>query len=162
MAAFQAATPAGYTEAFSFNLLLNSRATNEKKKGTLTVSIPTEHQRNGRSFIVIGIDRYGKTHVFKDTDTSADTVTINIEGFEGYAFSVIYTDNAKNQISSKSSIGSKPGNTGTDAKGSYYIVQKGDVLSKIAILLGKKRQYLIEENNMENANRLKIGQKIYY
>ncbi len=42
----------------------------------------------------------------------------------------------------------------------YYTVKKGDTLSGIAIMYGKKWQDLAKLNNIQNANMLHIGQKI--
>lgn len=165
VAAFAAATPTAYTEAFSFNLLIDNKAGYEKKQGTLTISIPTKYQKSGRTFGIIGVSKQGKPQVFADTDANANTITINVEGFEGYAFSLIYTDTAAALRAGNSSTAKSAGiagSLGSDSKGSYYIVQKGDVLSRIAVMLGKKRQALIDKNQMDDPNKLKIGQKIYY
>ncbi|MDO5575136.1 MAG: DUF6273 domain-containing protein [bacterium] len=91
-AAFKLATPKGYKEALSLNLLLHNKAGYDSKQKTLTIYIPDEYLKSGRTFALIGIDKYGKTHYFTDTDLKADSITINIEGFEGYAFDLIYKD----------------------------------------------------------------------
>ncbi|MDO5575133.1 MAG: hypothetical protein Q4G60_14265 [bacterium] len=92
VAAFKLATPKGYKEALSLNLLLHNKAGYDSKQKTLTIYIPDAYLKSGRTFALIGIDQYGKTHYFTDTDLKADSITINIEGFEGYAFDLIYKD----------------------------------------------------------------------
>lgn len=94
---FKNGTPAGYQEAFSFNLrewdksLWKYGATHSLKKGEFVMEIPKEWQKKGRTFMLIGIDKNGKTKVFKDMDTSDETFTTTLD-MEGYAFSLIYSD----------------------------------------------------------------------
>ena len=75
---------AGYVEAFSFNLLQDGKTTYDKRQNALTISIPWEYQKSGRSYKVIGINKQGKPLTFEDTDTNTGTITININGFDGY------------------------------------------------------------------------------
>lgn len=97
-AAFKTATPTGYTEAFSFNLSLQDnkggyKSTYEKKTGKYVLYIPKEYRKTGRTFMLIGIDKMGKTRLFTDEDFSGETLTTTLD-IEGYAFSLIYTDTA--------------------------------------------------------------------
>ena len=49
------------------------------------------------------------------------------------------------------------------SKGSRYrIVQSGDTLSHISYLTGYSVAYLQKKNGIKNANRISVGQKIYY
>ena len=45
----------------------------------------------GREFALLGLDKYGKVTVFKDTDTYSAMITANIK-IEGYQFMLIYKD----------------------------------------------------------------------
>lgn len=95
VAAFKAATPKGYSEAFSFNLLLKDngffKPTSVKKTGKFVLNIPKEWQKSGRTFALIGINKNGNTRIFTDEDLSDTTFTTTLD-IEGYAFSLIYTD----------------------------------------------------------------------
>lgn len=92
---FQWATPKGFKEAFSFNLLLlNSgvfKPGYDKKAGKFVLNIPKEWQKAGRTFMLIGIDKGGNTKVFYDSDFSDETFTTMLD-MDGYAFSLIYKD----------------------------------------------------------------------
>ena len=44
--------------------------------------------------------------------------------------------------------------------GESYVVKSGDALSKIAVLHGVKTQELMAANNIKDANRIRIGQKL--
>ena len=94
VAAFKAATPAGFREAFSFNLNLDATGKSPlnygKKSGRLVLTIPKQYRKAGRVFAIIGIDRKGKVKIFYDNDTSDETFTTNLN-MDGYAFSVIYS-----------------------------------------------------------------------
>ena len=90
--AFRLNTPAGWREAFSFNMTVKNMTTYEPKTGTLSFTIPTRYQKDGRKFAILGIDQYGKVKIFYDTDTTADTITVNLINFPGYAFDLIYCD----------------------------------------------------------------------
>lgn len=150
---FRSATPADYTEVFSFNLMLKGadqliKTTYDAKSGEFVLYIPSEYQKAGRTFTLIGADKDGKPVIFTDSDTSDTSITIaDLKGFTGYAFSLIYTD--------------KAGTAATTESGVYTVV-KGDTLSGIAEKLGKTRKYLLSKNDLEDANRLHIGQKINY
>lgn len=156
VAAFKEATPKGYREAFSFNLLLKDNGFFKpafvKKTGKFVLNIPTQWQKPGRTFAVIGIGKNGKTKLFTDEDKSDETFTTTLN-IEGYAFSLIYIDTA-----GAAPKESKP----TSGTGGVYIVQAGDTLSEIAQKLGKTRKHLIEANDLENPNKLVIGQKLNY
>lgn len=91
-ALFTAATPVGWKEAFTFNLLNRSRMPEVNlKSGTLTLTVPAEYLKAGRQFAIIALDKNGMTYVLPDTDMNPRTVTVNVN-FEGYAMELIYTD----------------------------------------------------------------------
>ncbi len=158
VAAFKAATPKGFTEAFSFNLLMIENGYFKPnfimKNGEFVLYIPKEWQKAGRIFVLIGIDKNGKTQTFTDKDLNDEsfTTTLNIEE---YAFSLIYSD-----IGASSPISGTT--TGTTISSGIYTVQEGDTLSGIAKKLEKTRATLLGKNKLENPNKLNIGQKIYY
>lgn len=93
--AFKTATPAGYTEAFSFNLSILENGVMKpsytRKTKTLVLYFPREYQKHGRTFALIGIDRFGNTKIFTDEDLSDGSITTTLD-IGGYAFSLIYTD----------------------------------------------------------------------
>ena len=90
--AFRLNTPAGWREAFSFNMTVNNETTYDPKTGTLSFTIPTRYQKDGRKFAILGIDQYGKVKIFYDKDATADTITVHLIDFPGYAFDLIYVD----------------------------------------------------------------------
>lgn len=94
-AAFKAATPKGFTEAFSFNFNLDatgkSKPNYDKKSGKLVLNIPAQYQNPGRTFAIIGIDKNGMTKIFYDKDLDDKTLSAEID-IDGYAFSLIYSD----------------------------------------------------------------------
>lgn len=90
-AVFKANTPAGWKEAFSFNMTVNDKADYTLKKGILSFKIPSQYLKAGRKFAILGIDKNGKVKMFPDIDTKDDTITVNID-IEGYAFDLIYFD----------------------------------------------------------------------
>ncbi|MDO5573325.1 MAG: LysM peptidoglycan-binding domain-containing protein, partial [bacterium] len=155
-AAFLAATPAGYREAFSFNLSTKENGvittSSSKKTGKFTMNIPKEYQKSGRTFALIGIDKYGHIKIFTDEDLSDESITVTLD-LEGYAFSLIYTDGA-------TLTGSQSGQTGTGSN--ICTVKEGDTLSQIARNLGVSRKHLIEKNKLTNPDRIKTGQKLSY
>lgn len=152
-AVFKNATPAGYTEAFSFNLMLKGadklfKSSYDAKTGEFVLYIPSGYQKEGRTFVLIGVDKDGKPVTFTDSDTSDTSITVaDLQVFIGYAFSLIYTDKAGTAVTTESGV---------------YTVVKGDTLSGIAVKLGKTRKYLLSKNELENPNYLYIGQKINY
>jgi len=90
-AVFNANTPAGWKEAFSFNMTANDKADYTLKKGILSFKIPSQYLKAGRKFAILGIDKNGKVKMFPNIDTKDDTITVNID-IEGYAFDLIYFD----------------------------------------------------------------------
>ncbi len=90
-AMLHAARPAGYMDGFFFSLITNGKAETTLKAGTITLVIPMEFQKAGRTFAIIGLDKNGKTYVYSDTDTDPTTITFDVN-MEGYAFSFIYKD----------------------------------------------------------------------
>ena len=91
IAAFHFNRPAGYSEAFSFNLIFKNKVDYTLKKGVLCLDIPPQYQKAGRTFAIAAIDKTGKVHIFNDTDTNPATITCNID-IEGFAFDLIYKD----------------------------------------------------------------------
>jgi hypothetical protein len=61
------------------------------KKGTFTLTIPSEYRKAGRQFALIALTKGGQTILLPDTDTNPNTVTATIN-VEGYAFALIYKD----------------------------------------------------------------------
>ena len=155
-AAFKAATPTSFVEAFTFSMLGKDNGTfktsSGKKTGEFTLNIPPQYRKAGRSFALIGIDQYGHTKIFTDTDLSSDSITVKLD-LEGYAFSVIYTDTGATVPS---------GNTTTGAGSGDYTIKAGDTLSTIARKLGVSVKYLMEKNKLKNPDKLRINQKIEY
>lgn len=91
-AAFKSVMPAQMKEAFSFDLLLNGKMDYDAKHQTLTIYYPDGYKMKGRTFAMIGVDKTGKAVYFKDQDNNDGAITIDVEGFEGYAFDLIYQD----------------------------------------------------------------------
>lgn len=89
--AFSMNTPAGWKEAFTFNMTVNDKADYSLKKGTLSFGIPTQYQKAGRKYAILGLDKNRKVKVFNDIDLKPDTITVNLD-IEGYAFDLIYSD----------------------------------------------------------------------
>ena len=88
---FNKSMPIGWTEAFSFNITVDSNADYTFKNGILTLYIPAQYQKAGRQFAIMGIDQSGKVETFPDTDTSEATVTVNLS-LSGYALDLVYKD----------------------------------------------------------------------
>ncbi len=90
-AVFGASRPVGWKEAYTFNIAINGKVDYSLKSGPLTILIPKELQKAGRTFAIMALDKNGKAWTFADTDTNPATVTANIN-VEGYAFALIYKD----------------------------------------------------------------------
>lgn len=90
-AAFNVSRPAGWIEAFTFNMAIDRKVEHTLKNGVLIIIIPKEYQKTGRTFAIMGLDKKGKAWIYPDTDTNPATVTANVN-FEGYAFALIYKD----------------------------------------------------------------------
>lgn len=88
---FASATPAGWKEAFTFNLTKDGKADASVKSGQMKVTIPSQFIKAGRQFAILALDKSGNIHTYPDTDASDGTVSANIN-FEGYAFSLVYKD----------------------------------------------------------------------
>lgn len=93
-AAFAAGRPAGWTEAFSFNMTINDKADYTNKNGILCLYIPYEYRKAGRLFTMTALDGNGTVHVFNDLDNNPDTITSSIN-FNGYAFDLLYKDGSQ-------------------------------------------------------------------
>ncbi len=90
--AIKGAMPAGFVEAFEFNILNSSRQPEMTlKQGTVTLMIPAEYRKPGRQFRLIALTKGGKTILYSDTDNDPGTITVNLN-HTGYAFSLIYKD----------------------------------------------------------------------
>lgn len=90
-AAFNVSRPAGWIEAFTFNMAIDRKVEHTLKNGVLIIIIPKEYQKTGRTFAIMGLDKRGKAWIYPDTDSTPATVTANVN-FEGYAFALIYKD----------------------------------------------------------------------
>lgn len=88
---FTASCPKGWTEAFSMSMSYDGVYTSTLKNGTLKLYIPAQYQKDGRQYAVMAMDKYGKVHIYQDTD-ALPFVFASPLNFEGYAFSVIYKD----------------------------------------------------------------------
>ncbi len=91
MAAFNIGRPAGWKQAFTFNMMVNGKADHTAKNGYLVLVIPSEYQKAGRSYAIMGLDKSGKARIFNDFDTIPSTVTARVD-LDGYAFGLIYKD----------------------------------------------------------------------
>lgn len=83
--------PNGFTEAQSVNILNQGVTDRCLKDGTMYFKIPQQFRKAGRCFAIFAVDKNGIPYLFMDKDSDADTITIDVK-FEGYAFSIIYTD----------------------------------------------------------------------
>lgn len=90
-AIFKGATPAGWQEGFSFNMLVNGKADYSLKSGTFTLIIPSEYQKTGRQYAILAMGKNGQVFLLGDTDQNPSTITVNVN-FEGYAMELIYKD----------------------------------------------------------------------
>ncbi len=90
-AVFAASYPAGWHEAYTFNIAIGGKTDHSSKSGTLHIMIPRDLQKEGRKFAVMGLDKGGKAVLFPDTDQNPVILTANIN-IEGYAFALIHTD----------------------------------------------------------------------
>ncbi len=87
-----ASRPAGFNEAFTFNLLNKDRQPQMTlKNGSFTLYIPSEYIKTGRQYGLLAIDNAGNILVLNDTDANPATVTVNVN-HTGYAFDLIYKD----------------------------------------------------------------------
>ena len=87
-----ASRPAGFNEAFTFNLLNKDRQPQMTlKNGSFTLYIPSEYIKAGRQYGLLAIDNAGNILVLNDTDADPATVTVNVN-HTGYAFELIYKD----------------------------------------------------------------------
>ncbi len=90
-AVFNAIRQAGWQESFTFNMAINGKVDYTLKNGVLTIIIPKEYRKAGRTFAIMALDKNGKAWAFADTDTNPATLTVKIY-VEGYAFALIYKD----------------------------------------------------------------------
>jgi hypothetical protein len=91
-AAFAATLPAGYKQAFTFNMITNGKSPDYSlKKGTFTLSIPPEFLKAGRTYALRVIDKSGNVILLPDADNKPDTITVSVN-VEGFAFDLIYKD----------------------------------------------------------------------
>ena len=158
-AAFAAATPTGFKEAFTFNFSLDTsiyhKTNYDRKRGLFVLNIPKAYQKKGRTFRIIGINKNGQTKVFSDSDMDDDTFTTTLD-VEGYAFSLIYTDST---VKTEKAVTKGSSSSQND---NIYTVKSGDTLSAIARRLGVNLRKLIDRNDLDDPDKLSIGQKISY
>ena len=83
--------PIGYSELQSVNILTLGSTDRELKKGIISFKIPEIDRKLGRVFAIFAVDKYGIPHIYMDTDLNDDTITVDVD-YEGYAFSIIYSD----------------------------------------------------------------------
>lgn len=88
---FKLGTPAGWQEAFSFNMSINDKTDYTLKKGIMTFYVPEQYLKTNRQYAILAIDKNGQVHMFADTDHIPNSVTVNLN-VEGYAFDLIYKD----------------------------------------------------------------------
>ena len=72
-------------------MAINGKVDDTVKSGVLTIIVPAEYRKGGRTFAVMALDKNGGTRTYADTDMNPATVTAAVN-FEGYAFSLIYRD----------------------------------------------------------------------
>ncbi len=89
--AFNQARPAGWKEAFAFNLAIDGKVDNSQKKGRLILYIPSEYQKTGRTFMILGLNKGGQVFSYTDKDENSVTVTVDLN-LQGYAFDLIFKD----------------------------------------------------------------------
>jgi len=56
--------PSGYVEAFSVNILKDGKTDYSKKDGKYVIVIPEAYRKSGRSFAVIGVDKFGLAKIY--------------------------------------------------------------------------------------------------
>ena len=78
-------------EAFSFDLSIHDKTEYTLKRGKIVMYIPEAFQKKGRVFAVLGIDKWGKVHLFTNVGIYENLLTVNVD-FEGYAFDLVYID----------------------------------------------------------------------
>lgn len=91
VALFKKSCPKGWLEAFTFNIATNGKYEHTLKNGVLTIHIPKEYRKAGRTFALMGLDKNRGVIFLNDTDKNPDTLTVNLK-IEGYAFDLIYKD----------------------------------------------------------------------
>ncbi|MBO4901993.1 MAG: hypothetical protein J5518_04310 [Lachnospiraceae bacterium] len=89
--AFKNAMPAGYREACPFNITINGNTDETLKNGTLSLMIPKEYQKTGRTFKLMGIDKNGNVKIFDNQSAGSLSFVADLD-LEGYAFDLIYKD----------------------------------------------------------------------
>ena len=160
--ALKNATPAGYSQVVAFDMVTGSEISSKNKNGIISFSIPEQFRKEGRSFILLGVDKTGVVKMFTNTSKDIKTFTANID-INGYSFSLIYSDDSKaikgiDNVTIPKTIKNK---VATDVNGTYLIINKGDSLSKLAKALNTTVAYLLKKNNIINPNKINVGQKIY-
>ena len=153
--AFKAAMPDGFSEAFSFNLLIKGQKSYDVKNSEFVLNIPKAYQKEGRIFRLTGIDAKGNTCVLMDTDDSDATITVSLKNYSGYAFDLIFMDSEGTADDPGSAEGTVSGND-------FYTVKKGDTLYGIARKFMKNVVSLVGRNGIKDPGLIMPGQKIYY
>lgn len=89
-AAVKLGMPVGYRPLLSFNLTGASGGL-KSAPGTISIEIPAWAQKAGRTYALIGVDMTWIPHVYRDTDRSADTLTVDV-GDVVTSYALIYRD----------------------------------------------------------------------
>ncbi len=150
--------PAGFEKAFSFNMSIDGKYSYTNKKGILEFNIPVGYKAKGRSYMLIGVEKGGIPKLYQNLSTDTDSLKFNING-DSYAFVLVYSDNV---MAARQTGNVLSGSRGSDNRGDYYVVSKGDSLSKIARAMNTTVSSLKASNEISNVDRLSVGQKIYY
>ena len=90
-AAFNNALPAGWTQLYSFDIFADGNTDHARKNGKFGFDVPTQYQKTGRQYAVLGIDKNGNVKQFKNNSAIPGRVEIDLD-IEGYAFELICKD----------------------------------------------------------------------
>ncbi|MCR5734272.1 MAG: InlB B-repeat-containing protein [Lachnospiraceae bacterium] len=90
--AFFNARSSGMLEAFSFNITVDDKADYSIKNGELKMDIPAQYQKPGRTFMILALLKGGKVVTYDDSDNDPETITVNLNNVNGYAFDLNYKD----------------------------------------------------------------------
>ena len=90
-AAFKNALPAGWEQMYSFDIFTDGKADHSRKNGTFGFDVPSQYQKAGRQYAIMGIDKDGKVKFFNNNSTVPGRVEANVD-IEGYAFVLIAKD----------------------------------------------------------------------
>ena len=88
---FKQSTPAGWQEAFSFNIAIDGKTDYTLKNGVMTLYVPAQYIKANRQYAILALGKNGQVQALQDTDILSNAVTVNLN-LEGYAFELIYKD----------------------------------------------------------------------